>query len=170
MNTANPDVLHPLKAYAVILEAALGIRHDARIEKLLRDQRIPIKRWDALDFDPIAVDPILTDTERTDKLVTELDQDFARIFQSNSRHPNTFRRQLRVLSDVYGLEDGKIHSLEELAALWGVTRNTANTYRDYGLNGVKRFLENRHSIEISLTDWGASRLALAQAVRASLLP
>ena len=162
----SPDLLHPLQAYAAIIEAALGIPHNARIKKLLGDQRIPTRRWDPLDCDPIAVDQILNDTERTDKLVTGLDQDFARIFQSNSRYP-TFRRQLRVISDVYGLEDGRVHPLEELAAVWGVTRSTTNTYRDYGLNGVKRFLERRHSIEISLTDRGASRLALAQSVRAS---
>jgi len=40
----SPDVLHPLEAYFVIFEAALGIRHNVRIQKLLKDQRIPIER------------------------------------------------------------------------------------------------------------------------------
>lgn len=168
MNTANPDVLHPLKAYAVIFEAAIGIPHDPKIQELLRAQKIPTRRT-LIDTPPFSVEQTLLNHARTQQLVDEFDAGFIEAFRYPERRRSTDPTwHLKTISYAYGLEDGLIHPLEEIMRELNRSQTMVKQYREDALRRVERYLMRRHGIQAEF--WSADKTQLVSAVRTSLAP
>ncbi len=160
----SPDALHPLKAHAVMIEEALGIPHDPEIQRLLRESRIPSIMWPLEDEAPLSIN---LDAAKAQQFLEELKRGFVQTF--SHRRPRKSldpSRYSDTLDHVYGLTDGHIRPLEDLAQPWDRTPTQVDYYRRDGLMQFHHYLAQRHGITVRLMDTARPVIA---AVRASFL-